>query len=183
MTTSDAHHATYDTGQPHHRGEFYSGSRFGTAGFKLGLQHDVEDFVGRVLQQREPLIGSEFRRCAHFTPSTSGRMCSFIWSAVNGLRIYPHAPAESACTTWVSPPSVVIMTTGTPLALAMPFKRLTNSSPSITGMLMSHKIKSTVVLARSASASAPLLASLTSERSSPACRKERSTILRITEES
>jgi flagellar protein FlbD len=50
------------------------------------------------------------------------------------------------------------------------------------GMLMSQRIKSTADSANTASASAPLPASFTSLRSNPACRSERSTIFRITDD-
>jgi hypothetical protein len=80
-------------------------------------------------------------------------------------------------------PSVVIITTGTPFALSTLASCLMNSSPSITGILISHRMRSMEFSFTAASASAPLLASSTCFNSIPACRKDRSTILRITDES
>ena len=45
---------------------------------------------------------------------TNGRTLSLTCSAVNGLRMYPCAPARMACLTCSSLDSVVIITTGTP---------------------------------------------------------------------
>src|SRR6266404_5061986 len=53
----------------------------------------------------------------------------------------------------------------------------------MTGMLISHRTRSREWLRSVPNASAPLLASKTSASSMPACRRQRSTILRITEES
>src|SRR5258706_7115122 len=88
-----------------------------------------------------------------------------------------------AWTTWASLPSVVIMTTGTPFAFATLGSCLMNSSPSMMGMLMSHRMMSTRLSFRRFKASAPLAASNTCCSSMPAWRNERSTIFLMTEES
>jgi hypothetical protein len=80
--------------------------------------------------------------------------------------------------------SVVIITTGTPGArfCARIWRR--NSSPSIEGILMSERIRSTLLgFQQLQSLRLPLPASKTTSGSRPAWRSERSTILRITEES
>ena len=58
-----------------------------------------------------------------------------------------------------------------------------DSKPSITGMLISLRIRSTWFSFRTAKAPTPLEAPKTLARSMPACRRHRSTIFRITEES
>src|ERR1035441_1268822 len=69
--------------------------------------------------------------------------------------MYPRAPAVRACTTCDSLPSVVIITIGIPLAHSNVAAWRTNSSPSMTGMLISHRMRSTLLLCNATSASAP----------------------------
>src|SRR5579863_1155709 len=88
-----------------------------------------------------------------------------------------------ACFTCSSLDSVVIMITGTPGARFCERTCRRNSRPSIEGMLMSDRIRSTCLTFNRSSPSVPLPASCTTRPSRPAWRSARSTILRITEES
>lgn len=76
-----------------------------------------------------------------------------------------------------------MISTGTPLAPAILLRFRKKSNPSITGMLMSLKIKSNPPFSAATRPSAPLLASRISAHSRPAERSARSTIFCITEES
>ena len=55
----------------------------------------------------------------HWLSPRSADTRSLTCSGVKGFRMYPFAPTERASTTRASLPSVVIMTTGTPLAASI----------------------------------------------------------------
>src|SRR5690349_22221838 len=83
-------------------------------------EHQLKHFSRGLLDQRNPIPlesphGLYGIRGVHAFAANSVRTFSFTCSGVNGLRIYPLAPQERACVTCDSLPSVVIITTGTPL--------------------------------------------------------------------
>src|SRR5271165_633957 len=188
--TANGGHATKGSSHAHHGGLL--APRLAGLGQRQQLrpEHHLKHFEGGGLQDVFPLrikgnrgVRGALGQQAHTLTPTSGATRSFTCSAVKGLRKYPLAPFESASTTRDSLPSVVIITTGTPLASATPARLLRNSRPSMMGMLMSLKIRSSEPFWTSSRASAPFPASTTSPRSRPPCRRARSTILRITAES
>jgi len=75
------------------------------------------------------------------------------------------------------------MITGTSLPTPSTARRFRNSNPFISGILMSHRMRSRALSLRRANASFPLPASKTCVISTSARRRARSTIFRMAEES